>query len=122
MLALYFNLLTECSLREMFHVFCYEIKMSENCRKKKNFFFITKNGLLLLTQCTGHCNITITARRCYSIYYTVPILSAMSAARSPHMPFTAVTTLSPGSTELKMAHSMAVCPVPLTAKVTALLV
>lgn len=47
----------------------------------------------------------------------LPILSAMSAARSPHMPLTADSTLSPGSTVLKMAHSMAVWPVPLTARV-----
>lgn len=46
-----------------------------------------------------------------------PTLSAMSAARSPQMPLTAIKTLSPASTALKMAHSMAVWPVPLMAKV-----
>lgn len=50
-------------------------------------------------------------------HHVLPILSAISAARSPQMPLTAVSTLSPASTVLKMAHSIAVWPVPLTAKV-----
>lgn len=45
----------------------------------------------------------------------IPILSAISAARSPQIPLMAIRTLSPGSTVLKMAHSMAVWPEPLTA-------
>lgn len=50
-------------------------------------------------------------------HHVLPILSAISAARSPQIPLTAVRTLSPASTALKMAHSIAVWPVPLTAKV-----
>lgn len=45
----------------------------------------------------------------------VPILSAISATRSPQIPLTATSTLSPGSTALKTAHSMAACPEPLIA-------
>lgn len=41
-------------------------------------------------------------------YHVLPILSAISAARSPQIPLTAVKTLSPASTALKMAHSIAV--------------
>lgn len=51
------------------------------------------------------------------VHHVLPILSAISAARSPQMPLTAVRTLSPASTALKRAHSIAVWPVPLTAKV-----
>lgn len=41
----------------------------------------------------------------------------MSVARSPQNPFTAINTLSPGSTKFTKAASMAQCPVPLTASV-----
>lgn len=47
----------------------------------------------------------------------LPILSAISATRSPQMPLMATRTLSPGSTVLNTAHSMAACPEPLMAKV-----
>lgn len=56
-------------------------------------------------------------RKNRKVHHVLPILSAISAARSPQMPLTAVKTLSPASTALKMAHSIAVWPVPLTAKV-----
>lgn len=49
---------------------------------------------------------------------SIPILSAISEALSPHMPLTAMRILSPGSRELKMAHSIAAWPGPLTARVT----
>lgn len=45
----------------------------------------------------------------------LPILSAISATRSPQIPLMAMSTLSPGSTVLNTAHSIAACPEPLIA-------
>lgn len=42
-----------------------------------------------------------------------PILSAISATRSPQIPLMATSTFSPGSTVLNTAHSMAAWPEPL---------
>lgn len=42
-----------------------------------------------------------------------PLLSAISATRSPQMPLMATSTLSPGSTVLNTAHSIAAWPEPL---------